>query len=41
MIRSIFKIPKVAACPVNAFEYYTIDLVTRKKIYAILSGISE
>ena len=37
----IQRFQKLSLPPVNAFEYYTVDPVTRKKIYTILSGILE
>ncbi len=30
----------VAACPVNALELYTLDPVTKEKIYKVKNGIS-
>ena len=30
----------VAACPVNALELYTLDPVTKEKIYKVRNGIS-
>ncbi|HXW99542.1 MAG TPA: 4Fe-4S dicluster domain-containing protein [Methanomicrobiales archaeon] len=31
----------VVACPVNALEFYSLDPVTREKIYAVRDGLSR